>query len=122
MRSHHIALGLFLVSSAALGCGGGVSLPPSGSVSGTVKYNGKPLSSGVVTFVHPGGFTGTDMIKPDGKYSVPNAAIGANAITVLVPPPPAGTVVIPKKYADAKTSDLSFEVKAGTQTFDLELK
>ena len=71
------ALLVLLVPLGTSGCGG------SGTVSGTVSYNGKPLKGGNVLFVSPEGKRSTSAtIQEDGSYTAPN--IPAGPVTVCV--------------------------------------
>jgi hypothetical protein len=120
------------------GCG-----KSTGSVSGKVTYKGQPLSSGKVTFLGERA-SAFGLIGPDGTYSIPNAPAGQVTITVEnlkvvksmtmdpskmggsasdAPPvrPSEPAVEAPIGYADAKTSRLTYEVKSGQQTHDIEL-
>jgi hypothetical protein len=56
--------------SAFAGCSGGEPFP-TGEVSGTVTYQGKPISLGKITFISTGeeGYFGSDIIN-DGSYTV----------------------------------------------------
>jgi hypothetical protein len=123
----------------SLGCGG----PFSGSVSGKVTYNGKPLPGGYVTFVHADGRTKQVQIQTDGSYSIPDAPGGDVKVAVKTVPPipamprnpfsqpgeksepiyPAGPYVpIPVKYADEKNSGLSTKINRGGNTYDIDLQ
>jgi hypothetical protein len=125
-------------------CGESGPTLPMGKVSGKVTYQGKPLTSGSVTFVS----TETNRpnangpIAPDGTYNLHTQNFGSGAalgdydvaISSIDPnelnTPLPGTAplekkiksTIPKKYGDPKTSGLKETVKSGTNTFDLELK
>lgn len=125
---------LLVVTLCIAGCNTGDSLP-TGNVSGIVKYNGKALNSGIVTFSDSSGHSGASPIDAEGKYSVHNAPVGKTVVTVDVPassttagakdimnankPAP---VTIPAKYADKTKTDVKFDAKSGTQTFDIDLK
>jgi hypothetical protein len=64
------------------GCGS--REPPTGVVSGTVSFKGKPLPEGVVTFINEEeGRIANGAIK-DGQYEVPNAPVGPCGIEVTV--------------------------------------
>jgi serine/threonine protein kinase len=113
------------------------------TVVGTVKYNGQPLSSGIVTF-HGDPRTTAATIQADGTYLVEGLVPGNYKVTVRedrpeVPGPPgkkdkAGgpgggppgeappkRVLLPAKYGEAATTPLSVQVQPGKNTFDLEL-
>jgi len=101
----------------------------------------------VVTFVSQSGAPAGGTVKADGTYELmtagkPQVPAGKYTATVTDPPPPAmsqaeidavmkgekapaakaPSAVIPTKYASTSTSELSFEVKAGPNKFDIELK
>jgi hypothetical protein len=121
-----LILGIILLS----GCG-----EPEATVSGTVKYQGKPLPSGTVTFIGKDNKVGTSSIDSQGRYSIAKAPIGEVTITVSTPPQmpkmptPAGapvmptteTIPIPKKYSTAAESPLKYTVKPGPQEYLIEL-
>jgi hypothetical protein len=133
-------LGVGVVVGAVLvlgGCG-----KPTASVKGKVTYKGKLLSSGTVTFVAENA-TGFSPISADGSYSVLKAPVGPCSITVTTPKVPGGGMMMdpskmggspistteakapeieaPPRYADPKTSPLTFEVKPGENVFDIPL-
>ncbi len=120
-----------------------------GTVTGTVTYNNKPLTKGMLTFVTPNG-TATGTIEPDGKYRMA-VPVGTAKVSVFVasgPRMPGGPkggmkggkdlppeakkmldnakggsgVTIPQKYTDPETSGLSVNVKSGQNPYDIPLK
>ena len=126
------ALGLI----AAAGCGSDrVKTAP---VRGVVKFNGRPVTTGTVTFVPTApGPSATGDIQPDGTYRLTTfsagdgAVLGAHKVVVVamedmkdrlpeqrspLPPP-----VVPNKYTSLATTDLTAEVKDGDNTVPLEL-
>ncbi len=131
-------LALLAASLAVAGCGGST-----GSVTGKVTYKGKTLTSGKVTFVSETN-SAFAPIQPDGTYSIPKVPTGKVVITVETPkahqtmamdpskmgggpsgpvePPKNPEVEAPVRYADPKTSPLNYEVKSGTQTYDIVLE
>ena len=134
------AILLAVALSLAAGCGRG-----KGDVSGKVTYNGKPLPFGNVQFISPAGNVPGE-IKPDGTYSVTGVPVGLSKIAVNcqdpayadymkalsasikdknVPKPkgnPEDFDKIPRKYFDPEQSGLTYEVKSGAQTYDIDLK
>lgn len=74
---------VLLVGLAAAGCGGGTA-----DLSGTVRYNGKPVVYGTVVVLGPDGSTHNGAIQPDGTYRVADIAAGAVKVMVSSPPPP----------------------------------
>ena len=137
------APGLLAIVLVALGCG-----PSTATVTGTVTFRGRPLPAGTVVFHGPDGRTGHALIA-DGRYTVEAAPLGPVRISVRahagrpagmpglngkVPPapkeaaagiegPPDGKhVPIPPRYQDPETSDLTYTVRAGDQTHDVDLR
>lgn len=122
------------------GCGNSDQLP-TGAVSGIVKYQGKPLERGSVSFIPDGpGKAAAGEIQPDGTYTLTTysegdgATIGSHKVMIIsekdtsnIPAESAEANVdlslIPEKYGmSPKTSGLSAEVKEGDNeiNFDLE--
>jgi hypothetical protein len=120
-------------------------------VSGQVLFKGKPLPGGRVTFAAiEGGFASTRPIDENGNYKI-NAPVGNVLISVdnrmFLPrrgaksgqkqkqqpkrpdsqvgeeePIKGGHYVeIPQRYANCDTSGLTYTVKPGAQTHDIEL-
>jgi hypothetical protein len=125
--------GLGAVLTVALsGCG-------TGDVSGTVRFNGKPLPGGRVTFTSlekKGKFVFAS-IREDGSYLIENCPTGPVRITVqtvvlrsgVVPagkkPGPGGRsvpVILPVRYADPEQSGLDYLVSRGQQQHDINLE
>lgn len=122
-----------------VGCG--KKETPRVEVTGEVKYQGKVLPVGTVSFVGKGNnVVETSTIK-DGKYTIARAPVGEVQISILTPAPPstmqmkqkvegktmetgaASIVQVPSKYADAGNSGLTYTVKPDkTQTHNIELK
>ena len=133
-----VVCGIALVLVA--GCGGG-----KGNVSGKVTYEGKPLSFGTVQFMSPAGAVGTE-IGEDGSYSLSGVPVGMSKIAVTCQDPkfveymkalsassrdpklpkpkgnPEDFNKIPTKYGDFGLSGLTYEVKTGSQTHNIDLK
>jgi hypothetical protein len=123
--------GCFVVLLA--GCGSSSS-----TVSGTITFDGKPLNSGFVLFQPSQGTVQSANIQPDGTYTVGQLGLGIAKISITVPPPPSRvpdgvsadppeafdlkSVFIPRKYGDVATSGLTYEVKPGSQTHDIQLQ
>ena len=102
------------------GCGN------AGDVSGAVRFNGKPLSAGRVTFTSPNrpGASAHAWIAEDGSYKVADCPSGPVKITVQTVGyrggRPAGAA-IPARYVDPATSGLDYIVKPGRQQHDIDL-
>jgi len=125
-----------------LGCPSGD--PAATLVSGKVTMDGQPVA-GTVTFFGADNKTevGASPIGPSGEYSIPNPTPGPVKIVVKsmagaagggpLIPAPKGTTEMPKtaggnqgvappvKYGSPTTTPLSYEVKKGKQTYDIQL-
>jgi hypothetical protein len=97
-------------------------------VTGKVVYQGQPLPAGTVTF-HKAKDHYAAMIYSDGTYEVKDLPPGSYVIAVETASvkeskkdPPPQFVAIPAQYADPQRSSLTVELRAGKNTFDLNLK
>ena len=125
-----------LLALTAAGCGA-----PTGTISGKVLYQGKPLPGGYVNYMsQEGSVTKSCAIGPDGGYTVSGVPVGAAKITVqgiLAPPRsawmkvpgrdiPEGAgrpaVYVPPQYGNTDQSGLTWDVVGGGQKHDIELK
>lgn len=125
------------------GCGGDSAGPKVGTMTGKVTYKGVPLTTGTVQVHGADGRGGSGPITPDGTYTVGDAPLGDVTITVKVVASamagmkpvarPPGTpampgesdkppVIIPANYGDKAKSGLTFTIKSGTQTNNIDLK
>ncbi|HZY87943.1 MAG TPA: hypothetical protein VFE78_24120 [Gemmataceae bacterium] len=135
------ALALVL-SASAVGCGGG-----RGEVRGTVRYRGRPLTSGTVQLLGADGVPYAATIGADGSYVV-RAPVGAakvivsclaearlprltrqqpagrSAVRGAAPPRPrsGGFSLVPERYGDWGLSGLAVEVGRGETTCDFDLR
>lgn len=117
----------------ALGCGGNGGFT---AVSGTVTYDGKPLTNGDITLIPDGPgenasgqidengrftlttFNPKDGVKP-GTYKIRIASYNSEA---KMDDPTTGKLAIPQKYFDATKSGLTVTIEAkASQTLDLNL-
>ena len=137
----HLPLLAVCAAVLASGCGG-----RRGTVSGEVRYNGKPLPSGTITFLAHSGETKVVTAEiVDGRYVAQNVGVGPAKVAVAtVPPakgglpprggkpvevttssapssPPGKYVPIPHRYANPEQSGLTLDVQPGSQTKDFEL-
>jgi hemoglobin len=103
--------------------GGGKKAPKPAAggaqVTGHVTFEGKPLPSGEVTLHGADGKTVKGTVNADGTYQIKDVKPGEYKVTVKTDDK---DVKIPKQYADPKTSSLRYEVQAGNQALDIELK
>ena len=108
-------------------------------ISGTVTYNGKPLTHGKVILVpqkETKGPMGSGDIGPDGKYTIKTAKrvgaiVGNHKVTVMCRRKPTEAekaalqitpLLIPKQYASTDTTPLELTVPEGGRDFNIELK
>ncbi len=131
--------------TAFTGCGPGSG--PTGTVTGKVTLDGEPVPQGcAVTFVSSAGFTASAKVGAGGSYTLLNVdkpAIPVASYKVAVAQPAAevsgadyekymspdggggaktAPETIPAKYQSTETSGLSFDVKEGPNTINIELK
>jgi hypothetical protein len=114
---------------ALSGCGKGKL----SEVSGTITYEGKPIEQGSIAFI-PADGNGPSAGSPivDGKYFAQNVPVGMAKVQIrgaritgqkrmLPDSPPVSTSeeMLPAKYHSA--SELTYEVKSGTQVKDFDL-
>lgn len=144
-------LALAVLLFATSGCGGGSNLPDgvkTGTVSGTITSNGKPLPEGCIVSCYPEGGTGLPAVSPiaadgsfklrlKGSFDVPT---GVYKVVVQPPPPPAMSEEeemeasmndtmpsneikeIPLKYTATDSTTETFEVKEGANEVTIDLK
>lgn len=130
------ALGLAFVLS---GCG-----PGRGDVGGKITHENKALAVGSIVIEGGDGMAKSAMINPDGTYLVKDVGAGAVKAVVSSPDPAdkkiavrkRGTELppekkgktdpnwfpIPDEYADFNKSGLTFQLKSGANTWNIDLK
>jgi hypothetical protein len=144
----HIPSGLWLMLLGAVivcGCGKGT-----GTVSGFVTYQGKPVPVGSVAFFGPNNQVVNAPLDEWGYYRITKVPVGLVKIAIMTPPPPKNMnsrgsgrkvknvkaidpgvnvskpiepVYIPLHYADPEQSGLTCTVSAGAPlTHNIELK
>lgn len=137
---------LTCVSLLLAGCGGsGGDSTPTGTVTGKVSLNGKPLEGGMIVFVAQGKSSnasgtvlkdGTYTLKHGKGFSVPvgDYRIYVSSVDVSAPTPDPMDLnnnpekyeqknTIPEKFQSAETSGLVAVVKAGSNpNTDFDLK
>ena len=137
------------VFSVIAGCGGSGELPEgnTGSVSGKVTYKGEAVPDGAtIIFINKdNGITASGTIGSNGSYSLQmrdggNILVGSYQIGVTPPtiemtpaeeeavnltgkmPPVKKWPSIPEKYRIPESSGELFEVKEGSNVFDLDMQ
>ncbi len=138
---------VLLVALLLAGCG--PKRKASGTVTGTITYQGKPVNGAALLLYGPssqsadftipvdqeGKFSSTDV--PPGDYKVvvqPSAGSSGPSTKGMTPAQMAemkdkldamktpATIKIPAKYLDPKSSDLQMKVTGGKEEVNLELK
>ncbi|MDZ7617563.1 MAG: hypothetical protein U1E05_11190 [Patescibacteria group bacterium] len=124
-----------LVLTCVIGCGKGErDLAP---LTGTVLYNGTPLTFGAVMIEHDHGQPATAAIRPDGTFAMAThgegegAVVGKRRIRVACyqgqdPAAPMsdtlGESLIPERYTSFETSGLEVDIKPdGNEPLELTL-
>jgi hypothetical protein len=115
-----------VVVAAAVGCGGD-STP---EVSGKITFRGNPIPLGSVMFVGSDGNAIDAHLGDDGRYSIRPARVGPMKVVVTAgptPPPKAGAkpgpapAALPAKYGKRETTDLTVELKPGSNEFSYDI-
>ncbi len=88
-----------------------------------MAFEGKPVSGARVLFLPEKGNPTAGTINEDGAYSVDNLTPGKYKLAIVViPDDKKPGVKLPEKYADPDKSGLTYDVKAGKGSFNIELK
>jgi len=128
-RLRRVLVVLVLAVLVLAGCKG----KETSTVSGTVKYKGKALTSGEIQFFNPDkGIASPGPIDSSGNYTLAGKIEpGTYKVYVQAPPPeqlPPGKVSpkppfdLPPKYQDQRQTPVSKEVKAGPNTINIEFE
>lgn len=119
---------------AAIGCGGGASKGPTGNVAGTVTFEGTPVPAGTVSLYSPKtAESGTTSISESGQFKFANPLPVGTYTAIVAPPQESPPEVgkpyepktydnIPAKYRSELTSDITVEVKNGTNSITVAMK
>jgi hypothetical protein len=110
--------GWFSLVLVAVGCG-----PAKTEVSGTVRYRGELLTSGDVLVVDADGMPHPSPISREGSYAAQGVPVGPVRFAVQVlDKDKSGKPLLPPRYAAVGTSGLSTTLRAGPNTFNLDLE
>ena len=148
IRRSFLALSVLCFTVVLTGCGGH-DFGPTGKISGRLTLEGKPMAPGhAVSFMQPEkGFLAFGFTDAEGNFSVGSWNEGDMPVgkySVMIAPPaatapavaptadeafenpelvdPKLSSVFPVKYRDITTSGLEFDVVAGDNKFEVELK
>jgi hypothetical protein len=131
MTTYRTVLAGLLAATVAVGCGAGGK--SSGSVAGTVTYNGSPVHSGSLNLMSKTGTAAQAKIDDGGAFKV-DAPLEAGEYKAFVTPPlpepqAPGTKAaapkkfeVPPKFQDPGTSGVTVLVKAGTNDVKVEFR
>jgi hypothetical protein len=135
--SRIVVVGLSVIC-LLIGCTKAPSGPQRYPVSGKVTYNGKPVTSGLITFGTTGAQGGADFadVQKDGSYRVERGLANGEYFVVIqsyvrppqeIPPPEFAklgdaNLAVPKKYTEPKTTDLKINVASNASTANFDLK
>jgi hypothetical protein len=115
-----------------------------GQVTGTVRFRGDVLPSGIVKFLCADGRSVSAVIAKDGTYRMDGVAAGPARISVISHPrvplgfrkapvipgepaqpavaPEPRSVAIPLRYGKPESSGLTYEVQKGDQIYNINLQ
>lgn len=123
------AIGLVFM---AVGCQRG---PATGTISGTLQFDGKPYGDAAVIFMSlKSGAAGACDLAPEGTFKLAKPLVVGQYVVYLAPkvpapaadgaPPPPVTVDkrIPGKYWSESSTDITVEVKPGENSYTVELR
>lgn len=120
----------FAALVALVGCGkedGGAK------VTGVVTYKGQPVTQGSISFIPSGAASAWARIEPDGRYNLQSAKRtdriepGTYAVVIvagardLTGDGPVEELPVPVSVTSRGTTPLSYEVKPGENTIDINL-
>lgn len=125
-----------VVSAVFGGCNRGPEMAP---VSGKVTYKGQPLKHGNILFQPSIGPPAKGEIGPDGTFSLSTfktndgAVIGKHRVQVICVDPqakpanpdeetPSAKSLIPEKYSNYATSEITVDVVKGGGPYSIDLK
>lgn len=146
IQSALMLLVVFTAIASTTGCGGPSDQPQLGQVTGTITFNGKPLSGVAVVFQPVSGRPARGMTDSEGKYELnyirqtKGTKVGLNRVEIAPSEDgegeesestdeqsqptgkksKSGKPAIPARYN--AQSELKVEVKAGENTFDFKLE
>ena len=121
---------VFAALAGATGCGGGKQ---TGSVSGTVRYKGAPVTAGSINFLSKTGSAAIAKIDATGHFKVDGALETGEYRVYATPPLPEpvapGTKApalpkfeVPTKFRDPVASGTTVTVNAGANDIPIEFK
>lgn len=128
----HSAVMICLLAGV-VGCGEGTVRKVEGTITGSVTFNGQPVTEGDVNFIaKETGVAAKAPLDSSGKYTLPAIEIGTYKVFVTPPPlapPQEGVKVqiktynnIPDKYRDETQTPESIDVVEGMNEKNIDMK
>lgn len=136
-RSFPVWVGGLILCAGLAGCGPKVVVKETGTVSGTVVFEGEPVTEGVVNFsMASEGVGALADLDANGEFKFANPLpVGDYVVTIspprpdpnlgpkeIVPIDPNDYPNIPKKYHSETTSELTAQVIKGENKIEFEMK
>lgn len=107
-------------------CGCGPKERPTGSIKGHLTWNAKPVGMATITLQNPTLGRGASVeIDPSGSFFFKKIETGFYEVSItptMTGQPESGGFPLPAKYRTGDKSELTFEVKEGENTLNLDLK
>jgi hypothetical protein len=131
-----ILAALCALTIAGCGSAGDRDAGPSGAVSGTVTFEGQPVTEGSVQFYsEEAGSGGTGSLDQTGRFTITEPIpVGTYKVSITPPEEPApesetGEFAVPKEYSNIPesyrselTTSLTADVTKGDNTVEFDLK
>jgi hypothetical protein len=133
-----LGLGLWgLLGCGASSTGPGLPAGPVATVKGTLQYQGKPITQGLLQLESGNGYTVSSVVGTDGSFELQGPhgkTIPAGAYQVGVSPPrpevkpgdlnsPVVKIEgLPEKFYSPRSSGVTVEIREGAQDLRIELK
>jgi hypothetical protein len=104
------------------------------TLKGTVTYEGKPVTSGLLKIIGPGGNYSAASIQESGHYEITEVVPGELKIGVMETPQGSGSsggdggaskvtpLNLPEKFRDPETSGVKYTITEETRELNIELK
>ncbi|MFO0797050.1 MAG: hypothetical protein U0804_06200 [Gemmataceae bacterium] len=119
-----------LLAFALVGCAGG---KPTGTVAGTVSYNGGPVHSGSLNLISTSGAAALAKIGDGGAFKVDGELPAGEYTAYVTPPvpeplPPGANAAAPKKfevpakYQAPTTSGITVTVQSGSNDLKVDFR
>jgi hypothetical protein len=104
------------------------------TVRGTVMYDNKPVTSGILRFIGPNGAYSAARLGDGGRYEITDVVPGETKIGIMESPQSSGSssggaqgasvapVQLPEKFRDPEKSGVVYTITPQTKELNIELK